>query len=41
VRWLNAFTGDLVTPEPLEGGLWLDAAALFDRFPVAQLIPSA
>jgi maltooligosyltrehalose synthase len=36
----DVFTGAVLQPLPADGGFTLDAAAIFDRFPVALLIPA-
>jgi (1->4)-alpha-D-glucan 1-alpha-D-glucosylmutase len=38
-RWQNVFTGATLEPDRTDGGCSFDAATLFDRFPVALLIP--
>ena len=35
----DVFTGAVLTPAPAGNGYALDAAAIFDRFPVALLVP--
>ncbi len=35
----NVMTGDVLVPRADAEGVWLDAAAVFDRFPAALLVP--
>jgi (1->4)-alpha-D-glucan 1-alpha-D-glucosylmutase len=36
----DIFTGAMLQPVPADGGFTLDAASIFERFPVALLIPA-
>ena len=36
----DVFTGAVLQPVPADGGFTLDAAAIFERFPVALLVPA-